>query len=295
MNDTHLTQLASRASVTVALVLTIVKLYAVYTTQSLSILSSLFDSSMDMLASIANLIAITIASRPADQKFRFGYGKLEAVSALLQSLLIIISLLFLITEAIQRLFQSDSSISNPEFGISVMIFSIVLTLALTAFQQYVIKRTHSIAIKADALHYKTDLAVNITVLASLFLSTYYSNIDSIACFAISIYVLWSTQPIIKDALSVLLDQEINTQDKQQIIAILHQHPKIFGFHNFRTRTSGKRIFIEAHIEMDPSLTLVEAHTISHELKDAVEKAYPNAEIIIHQDPIGYDPTLEKRF
>lgn len=295
MDNYRLTQIASQSSVAVAFILTCAKIYAVYTTQSLSILSSLFDSSMDMVASLGNLIAITMANKPANHKFQFGYGKLEAVSALIQSILIIVSLLFLITEALQRFFQSAPLIMNAEVGINVMILSICLTVALTLFQRYVIKRTHSLAIKADALHYKTDLAVNMVVITSLFLSPYYAHIDSFASLGICLYVIWSTRHIIKESLSVLLDQEINALDKGKIIDILNKHPKVLGFHNFRTRTSGKRIFIEAHIEMDPKLTLVEAHTIAHELKDAVESIYPHAEMIVHQDPIGHDTLTEKRF
>jgi ferrous-iron efflux pump FieF len=295
MDKYRLTQIASQVSVAVAFILTCAKIYAVYTTQSLSILSSLFDSSMDMVASLGNLIAITMANKPANDKFQFGYGKLEAVSALIQSILIIVSLLFLITEAIQRFFQPEPMINQTGIGISVMGLSILLTIGLTIFQNYVIKRTHSIAIKADALHYKTDLAVNIVVMISLFLSPYYMHIDSFASLGISLYVIWSTRHIIKESLSVLLDQEINTYDKEKIIEILNKHPNVLGFHNFRTRTSGKRIFIEAHIEMDPKLTLVEAHTIAHELKDAVESIYPHAEMIVHQDPIGHDTLSEKRF
>jgi len=250
---------------------------------------------MDMVASLGNLIAITMANKPANHKFQFGYGKLEAVSALIQSILIIVSLLFLISESVQRFFQNDTSITHAEVGISIMLISIALTIGLTIFQNYVIKRTHSLAIKADALHYKTDLAVNMVVMTSLFLSPYYTHIDSFASLGISLYVIWSTRHIIKQSLSVLLDQEINDPEKDKIIDILNKHPKVLGFHNFRTRTSGKRIFIEAHIEMDPKLTLVEAHTIAHELKDAVEAIYPHAEMIIHQDPIGHDTLSEKQF
>lgn len=295
MDNQHLIKLVSRSSVAVALILTLTKIYAVYVTQSLSVLSSLFDSSLDMLASIGNLIAVTLSSRPADNKFRFGYGKLEAVSALIQSLLIIVSLLFLVIEALQRFFQTDLSISNSNAGIAAMGISIILTIALTAFQRYVISKTESLAIKADALHYKTDLAVNVVVIISLYLSQYYPHTDSFGCLLISGYVVWSTRIIIIESLAVLLDQEINSVDQKKIITILNNHPNVRGFHNFRTRTSGKRIFIEAHIEMDPGLTLIEAHTIAHELKDAVEAVYPNAEVMIHQDPSGYDNALEKTF
>jgi ferrous-iron efflux pump FieF len=295
MTNDRLVQLASRASVCVAIILIIAKIYAVYQTQSLSILSSLFDSSLDMVASIGNLIAVTFAARPADKKYKFGYGKLEAVSALIQSILMIASLLFLITEAIQRFFTSVTTVTHPEVGIWVMVFSILITIGLTTFQRYTIKRTQSLAVKADALHYKTDLAVNIIVMISLYLNRFYTNLDTVACIGICVYVMWSTRLIIMESLEVLLDKEIDSKDQAKIIAILNQHPSVKGFHNFRTRNSGKRIFIEAHIEMDSNLTLVEAHRIAHEIKDAVEAIYPYAEMIVHQDPAGHDSFYESRF
>jgi ferrous-iron efflux pump FieF len=295
MTNDRLVQLTSKASIAVALILTLAKLYAVYTTHSLGILSSLFDSSMDMIASIGNLIAVTIASRPADHKYQFGYGKLEAVAALIQSMLIGVSLLFLASEAVQRFLSSDIDVTHSTVGIWVMVLSIVMTLGLTTFQRYTIQRTQSLAIKADALHYKTDIAINIVVLVSLFLNTYYNAIDTFACIGICGFIMWSTRHIIVESLEVLLDKEINTDDQTKIIAILNNHPSVKGFHNFRTRSSGKRIFIEAHIEMDPKLTLVEAHVIAHELKDAIEAAYPHSEMIVHQDPFGYDESYERKF
>lgn len=295
MTDDQLVRLTSKSSVAVAFVLTLAKLYAAYKTQSLSVISSLFDSSIDMLASIGNLIAVIIASKPADKKYQFGYGKLEAVSALVQSLLIIISLLFLIGEAIPCFISKQVSVSHSEIGIAVMISSIVLTLGLTLLQRYTIKRTKSLVIKADSLHYNSDLAVNIAVVISLSLSAYYAYIDPIICICISGYMIWTTREIISESLAILLDKEIAHQDQLQIIRTINQHPNVKGFHNFRTRSSGKRIFIEAHIEMDPKLTLVEAHMIAHELKDAIEAIYPHSETIVHQDPIGYDSLSERRF
>lgn len=295
MTNDRLIQLTSKASVAVAFILIIAKLYAVYATSSLGVLSSLFDSSMDMISSIGNLIAVTIAARPADHRYQFGYGKLEAVAALIQSILIGVSLLFLVSEAVQRFFSNETTVTQSTVGIWVMVLSIVMTLALTAFQQYTIQRTQSLAIKADTLHYKTDIAVNVVVLISLFLNTYYNNIDTFACIGICGYVIWATRHIISESLDVLLDKEISIEDQSKIKAILNNHLSVKGFHNFRTRSSGKRIFIEAHIEMDPKLTLVEAHIIAHDLKDAVEAVYPHSEMIVHQDPVGYDESSERRF
>lgn len=288
MHRNTLIKLASKSSVGVAIFLTLLKIYAFYQTQSLSVLSSLFDSGIDMLAAIASFISITFAAKPADSSFRFGYGKLESVAALIQSIVIIISLLFLSTEVIQRISENENVINNVNTGLWVMLVSTFMTLLLTAFQSYVIKKTDSIAIKADAVHYKTDIALNIGVIASLYLSQYFIAIDAVFCLLVVIYVMWSMKSIISDSLKVLLDKEIDTPTRNNIIKIIEKHSQILGFHNFRTRTSGNRIFIEAHIEMKPSLTLIEAHNIAHELKDSIQEKYPDADVLLHQDPEGYD-------
>lgn len=295
MQRSTLITFASRASVIVALFLTSIKLYAFYKTQSLSVLSSLLDSGVDMIASIAGLISITFALKPADSKFRFGYGKLEAVAALIQGVIIIVSLLFLIAEVVERLVTQDTTIHEVTLGFWVMITSIVITIGLVIFQNYVIKKTDSIAIKADALHYKSDLALNFGVIVSLYASQYYAMLDSVFCLLVVVYVIWSMRTIIAESLEVLLDKEINTPIRDHIIEIIKNHPQINGFHNFRTRTSGNRIFIEAHIEMNPNLTLVEAHNIAHDLKDKIQETYKNTDIILHQDPEGHDTPNEKLF
>lgn len=295
MHNDNLVKLASRASVAVSSILTIAKLYAIYDTNSLSILSSLLDSSFDLAASVTNMIAITIAARPADLTFRFGYGKLEAVSALMQSILMILSVAYLVFESITRLFQPDQEVVHTFTGTVVMAVSVGFTLILITFQHYVIQRTHSIAIRADALHYRTDLLVNIAVLISIYLTQYLGFIDSIMCIVISLYVVISTRHILTESLNVLLDREINQADQTAIKDILTRHPNVRGIHNFRTRTSGNKIFIEAHIEMESTLTLIQSHHIANELKDAVEAAYPAAEVLIHQDPAGNDIGNERLF
>lgn len=288
MHRNTLVKLASKASVSIALFLTALKVYGFYKTHSLSILSSLFDSGVDMLASVASLISITFAAKPADSSFRFGYGKLEAVAALIQSIVIIVSLLFLTTEVVQRLAYNESVVYDVNVGLNIMFASIILTLLLTTFQAYVIKKTDSIAIKADSVHYKTDLVLNMGVIASLYLSQYFVAIDAIFCLIVVLYVMWSMRTIISDSLKVLLDKEIDTLTRNDIIKIIDQHQQTLGFHNFRTRTSGNRVFIEAHIEMDPNLTLIDAHNIAHDLKDKIQEKYPDTDIILHQDPKGHD-------
>jgi ferrous-iron efflux pump FieF len=293
MKDIDLMKMTSRMSVIVALVLTALKLYAVYVTDSLSILSSLFDSCMDMLASVGNLFAITLAARPADQQYRFGYGKLEAVSALVQSMFVLMSVLFILWEAFQRA-MNPVVINEIDLGLRVMVVSIVLTLMLIALQNYTVRKTGSLAIKADALHYRTDLAVNFAVIASLYLSKYIPLLDSLCCMGIGIYVIFSTREIVRESLWVLLDREIPKYDQQTIMEIIRQYPGVLGFHNFRSRSSGRKIFIETHVEMDPGMTLRQADVLAQGIRVEVERIYPNAEILVHQDPAGDDPT-EVRF
>jgi ferrous-iron efflux pump FieF len=281
--NTYLPIVASRVSVGVSVLLILLKTYAVYVTDSLSLLSSLFDSGMDAVASIGNLIAVTFAVKPASLTYRFGYGKLEAVSALLQSFLIVLSMGFLLFEACKRIITPEP-LKELSLGIGVMIISVILTIGLVLFQRYTLKRAQSLAVKADSLHYKTDLAVNLIVMASLWLSSYFPFFDSIGCAAIGIFVLISTKEIFRESLWVLLDREIPKKDQLAIMNIIQNFPGVRGFHNFRSRSSGQKLFIDLHIELSPAITLLEAHALSHAVKKAVEKEYPNADLIVHQDP-----------
>ncbi|HKI61244.1 MAG TPA: cation diffusion facilitator family transporter, partial [Mariprofundaceae bacterium] len=172
-------------------------------------------------------------------------------------------------------------------GIAVMLFSIVATIGLMMYQRYVIRLTNSTAIKADALHYKTDLLVNGSVIVALLLAVYgWAGFDAVFGIAIAFYIIYSAWEIVREALGHLMDKELSPEDREMIKEIALRHRETRGMHDLRTRKSGTTVFIQLHLELDPKLTLLQAHSISDEVEAALMKAYPDAEVIIHEDPAG---------
>jgi ferrous-iron efflux pump FieF len=280
---------ASYASLSVALILVGAKIWAWLATDSVSILSSLTDSFLDVLASGITVIAIRIALRPADSEHRFGHGKSEGLAALMQSIIITVSAVYVLLEAVQRL-TAPQPVSNPEAGIAVMLLSIAMTLGLLAFQRSVVKKTGSLAIAADAMHYRSDLLVNLSVVVAILLSmwTNWTIVDPLIGIGIAAYILWSTYDIASSALDVLLDRELPLEERRNIENLARDHPKVKGFHDLRTRSGGTHYIIQFHLELAPDSTLIEAHRIMDSVEDKIRAAYPDCEIIVHSDPLGFD-------
>ncbi len=282
----RLLRLATRASVTTAVILIIAKLIAYWQTDSVSILASLVDSLMDAAASIINLFAVAYALAPPDEEHRYGHGKAESLAGMAQATFIAGSGLFLIVEAIQRLINPQP-IEAFNIGMGVMIFSIIATLILLSIQRHVIAKTNSTAIRADALHYKTDLFTNAAIVAALILSQFgWLGIDPLFALAIAAYILYSSWEIGSEAVHDLLDRELPEEKRQQIIEIAKNHPDVRGIHDLRTRLSGRTEFIQMHIELDDELPLIEAHEIADQVEDEIIKAMPTADVVIHLDPVS---------
>ena len=275
---------ATYASVSVAVFLITVKLIAWGRSDSVSLLATLVDSVLDAFASIINLIAVRHALTPADKEHRFGHGKAEALAGLSHSLFIAGSSLFLLLEAAQA-FVNPAEIKHAFSGIAVMAISIVATLGLVSFQHYVIKKTRSVAIRADALHYKSDILVNCAVILALWLSTMGLNIfDPIIGGLIACYILYSVWSIVSISLDQLMDRELSDEVRTKIKQLVLAHPQSSGIHDLRTRHSGTMTFIQFHLEIEDDLTLVQAHNVSDEIELELLKIYPDSEIIIHIDP-----------
>ncbi len=282
----RLLTLATRASVTTAVILIIAKLIAYWQTDSVSILASLVDSLMDAAASIINLLAVAYALAPPDEEHRFGHGKAESLAGMAQATFIAGSGLFLIVEAIQRLINPQP-IEAFNIGMGVMIFSIIATLILLSIQRHVIAKTNSTAIRADALHYKTDLFTNAAIIAALLLSQFgWLGIDPLFALAIAAYILYSSWEIGSEAVHDLLDRELPEEKRQQIVDIAKNHPEVRGMHDLRTRLSGRTEFIQMHIELDDELPLIEAHEIADQVEDEITRAIPTADVVIHLDPVS---------
>lgn len=286
IDTARLMRLATYASVGTAIVLIFAKVLAWFITDSISILATLVDSSLDVLASLLNLFAVRHALQPADREHRFGHGKAEALAGMGQAMFIAGSAGLLLLQGAGRLIHPQDISAGLEVGVSVMVFSMVATLALITFQKYVIKHTNSTAIKADALHYKTDLLVNGSVIVALILTFYgWHFFDPLFAIGIAIFILYSAWEIVKESIDLLMDHELPDEDRQKIRTVVMQHPKVRGFHDLRTRRSGTMIFVQLHLELDSQLVLSEAHAIADEVERQLEDLFPNAEVIIHEDPV----------
>ncbi len=285
----RLMRLATYASVAVASSLILVKLGAWLYTDSISLLSTLIDSLLDVMASLINLFAVRHALVPADREHRFGHGKAEPLAALGQSAFIAGSALFLVFEAGHRLFD-PRPVLHSEIGIAVMVVAIVMTFALTRVQAHVVRQTGSVAIKADSLHYVGDMLVNGAVIVALLLASKFgwAVADPLFGLAIAAYIMFNAWRIARGSLDILMDRELPEAERARIREIALANPKVRDLHDLRTRSSGRHSFIQVHIEMDGNLTLFKAHGVADEVEAALRAAFPGAEVIIHQDPQGLD-------
>lgn len=285
----RLKRLAAIASVGVASALIAAKAGAWLATGAVSLLSTLMDSLLDLAASLINLIAVRHAAQPADREHRFGHGKAEPLAGLAQAAFIAGSAAFLLFQAGERLIR-PAPIANSEVGIAVMVVSIVLTFGLVVFQRSVVRRTASVAIRSDSLHYQTDLLINLGVIVALFFGGRlgWRAADPIIAIGIGVYIILGVVEILKNSLALLMDRELPDAERARIRAIAQAHPGVIAVHDLRTRSSGTQAFIQFHLEMDGALTLLAAHAIAEAVMGEVQAAFPNAEVLIHEDPAGID-------
>jgi ferrous-iron efflux pump FieF len=289
LESQRLLRLATYASVSVAAVLIVCKFGAWLVTDSVSLLSTMIDSMLDVLASLVNLIAVRHALQPADREHRFGHGKAEPLAGLAQAAFISGSAVFLVLESVERLIR-PREITSTDVGLVVMVFSIVLTVALVGFQRYVVAKTGSVAIKADSLHYQTDVLVNLSVIVSLLLASKlgWTLADPIFAIGIVAYILWGAISIGRSSLRFLMDHELPDEDRSRIRDISLSHAGVIDIHDLRTRSSGQQSFIQLHLEMDGNISLFEAHEISDAVELSLQEAFPTAEVLIHEDPEGVE-------
>lgn len=288
-DQNRLAVLASRLSVAVAIVLVVAKAVAWSLTDSVSILASLADSSMDAMVSVVNLLALRYALSPADDDHRFGHGKAEAIAAVSQAAFIVGSSLILVFHCVERITSPEkhAQLSHSDVGIAVMLFSIVLTLALVAVQGAAVKRSGSAVVQADRLHYLSDLLTNVSVLVALALAKFgFVQADVIIGLGVAAYLCYGAIRIGHPAMQMLMDHELSPELVGQFVEIARSHPDVVGVHDIRTRQSGTTYVVQLHLDMDPQTTLAHAHAIADEVEEMIVSRYPNADIIIHQDPAG---------
>ncbi|KPK40155.1 MAG: ferrous iron transporter [Gammaproteobacteria bacterium SG8_47] len=279
-------RIATYASVITAVVLIASKLVAWLLTGSVSVLASLVDSAMDAGASTVNLIAVHYALQPADAEHRFGHGKAESLAGLGQATFIAGSAVFLVLHAIDRILHPQP-LTQIGVGVLVMVFAIAATMVLLTIQRYVIKRTQSTAVRADALHYATDVLTNAATLVALVLATMgWPGLDPVFALLIAAYILFSAWRIGHEAFHLLIDRELPDDERRRIETIALSDARVHGIHGLRTRLSGRTPIIQLHLELDDNLSLVQAHAIATDVSQSIRAQFPDADIVIHQDPFS---------
>ncbi|MFC3912973.1 cation diffusion facilitator family transporter [Pseudaeromonas sharmana] len=282
----RLVTLAGLASTATAGILIIAKLTAWLLTGSSSLLASLTDSLMDISASLINLFAIRYALAPADDDHSFGHGKAESLASLAQAAFITGSALVLVMNGFSRLIAPEP-MRNIDLGLWVTVGSFVLTLVLVLIQGYVVRRTNSQAVKADRLHYQSDLLFNAGVLLALVLSAWgWLWADGLFAMLLGLYILKGAVEIGYEAVQTLLDRQLPDEERAQIEQLAISVPGVNGVHDLRTRQSGQMKFIQLHLELDDQLPLVYAHALADQAEAAIRQMFPQADIIIHMDPMS---------
>ena len=280
----RLLRLATRASVAVACTLIVAKAIAWWLSGSVSMLAGLTDSALDGVTSMLNLLAVHYALRPADDDHRYGHGKAESLAGMAQALFIGGSALLIAFQAYERL-HDPQPLGAPWLSIGVIVFSLLLTAALLVLQHRVIKQTGSNAVRADSLHYRSDMLLNGSILIALILAGFgFEQLDAWFGLGIAAYILWSAIQIARESFSVLMDEELPADVSQHMLELACSVPGVLGAHDLRTRISGNHWFVQLHLELPGELTLSVAHGISDQAADAIHKAYPRAEVLVHADP-----------
>ena len=279
---------AAIASITVALILVALKSWASWRTGSTAMLGSLADSALDLIASIATLTGVWIASMPADEDHRFGHGKAEALAAIFQVMLIAVSAFGIAARALSQLVGGTQTAAAGE-GIAVSTVAIVLTFALLGWQRYVMNRTRSLAIQTDHLHYKSDLLLNLAVIAALVLDQYagFALADPLFGLAIAAWLAWGAFTAAREAVDDLMDREWPEEKRLAFVEAAALHPELTNLHDLRTRASGNRDFVQFHVDLPGSMTVEEAHDIIERVERDLCQRFPNMELLIHIDPQGH--------
>jgi len=278
---------ATVVSSSVAAILTLIKLFIGIASGSVAVLASAVDSILDMFVSLFNYFAISNAEKPADKYFNYGRGKIEALASVIEGTIITLSGFFLLYEAIDKAINGEVS-KYLEESLGVMIISLVITVSLVIYLNYVAKKTNSMVIKADALHYKTDVYTNVAVLVSLLLVNFtgYEIIDVFIGGAISLYIIYSAYELIQNGILVLLDKAVAQTTVKEIEKIFETEDRVNNHHLLKTREVGNKIFVEVHLVFDCLITLMEAHKISDRIENKIRKINKekNWIINIHMDP-----------
>lgn len=284
----RLTRSAALASLAVALFLAVLKGWASWRTGSTAMLGSLADTTLDFVASVATLVGVWVAAMPADEDHRFGHGKAEALAAMFQVILIVLSAGAIAFRAVSRLLEGGRTDAAAE-GIGVSLVAIVATLGLIAWQRHVVRRTGSIAIRTDSVHYQSDLLLNLAVIGALAFDQYlgFTQADPLFGLGIAVWLVWGAWRASREAIDNLMDREWPEEKRLRFIERAAAHPELRRLHDLRTRTSGEQDFAQFHVDLPGTMTLAQAHTVIERVEADLRQAFPGLELLIHMDPAGH--------
>lgn len=283
----RLKKIAVTSSIALACVLCIIKMIASFYTGSLAVLSSLIDSLSDVFASSVSYIAVKFSTKPANCSHRYGYGRAESLSALIQAAFVAGSGLFVLYDGLNRIFN-PLEIHQTGFGLIVMIISLVATIILISFQKYVARLTGSVAVSADSAHYTVDVLTNASIIISLLVVKFFNInwFDILTAALISTYLIYNAYKIAAEAVGALTDKELSDEIRNEVIEIINSCEGIKGFHDLRSRDLGGTYMFEVHLELDGNLPLVKAHEFTENVENKIKAKFSDSQIVVHQDPFG---------
>ena len=282
-----LTRRITLASTVMALLLVTTKALAWRASDSIALLASAADSGLDLLASLVTFFAVRYAASPPDAEHRFGHGKAEAFASLMQGGLVFASAALVGREAIMGLIDPQP-VRQEGLALAVMAISTVLTFGLISAQSWVLKRTSSVAVAGDRAHYATDLASNLAALAGIAAAAWLGlhGLDALAALVVTGLLLWGAISVFREAANQLMDRELPIEERERIIALVTQDVRLTDVHQLRTRASGPYVHMQMHVDLDPALSLQQAHAAVVAAEKRILAEFPSADIIIHPDPRG---------
>ena len=272
-----------------SVIIVVIKSFACYKTGSMSIMSTMLDAFLDLMTSASNIMVIRFAMVPPNNEYRFGHYKIEDISVFTQSCVFLLSGIVSMLICTYKSYIGYS-ISENNLGIGIMTIVVMMNILLLAYQRYVIKKSNSLIIKSDYVHYLSDIMSHIAVIISL----YFANmvlIDYVFSMLIGAYIVYSAIELIKVSFYQLIDRELDSESQNLVIKTLKKFPEVLGAHDLKTRKAGSKKFIQVHIELDPNMTLYDAHDVSDKISDEISSILEDAEVIIHQDPF----VMEKKY